>query len=138
MAAILDLTSRIITTQKLAKFWEGAKTKVHEWFYTKDDIDSKVSTLEKAIQDAAASRMSIEIVDAVPSVEDAVANVVYFVPKQDAEQDNVYDQFTLINGKMEALGSTEVQLGNYVRNEDIVEATDDDIDAIFAEAAGEE
>ena len=136
--AVLDLTSKFITTQKLAKFWEGVKTKVHEWFYTKDDIDTKVSALQKAIQDAAAANMSIEIVEAIPSVEDAVPNVVYFVPKTDADQDNVYDQYTLINGAMEPIGSTEVQLGNYVRTEDIVEATDEDIDAIFAEAAGEE
>ena len=122
----------LITTAKLARFWDNVVQNVHNWFYTKDDIDTKVQALEKSILDSAATRMRTEIVDAVPSVETAVENVVYFVPKTDAAQDNIYDQFMLINGKIEALGSTEIQLSEYVKNEDLVEATDEDIDAIFA------
>ena len=114
-----------ITTKNLSRFWEGAKTFLNDIFYTKETIDGKITELNDAIATAAGQHWSTELVDAIPDVETAKSNVIYFVPKTDALQDNVYDQYMLINGAMEALGSTELQMAA---------ATDEEIDALFTEA----
>ena len=111
---------------------------IAENFYTKTVMDEKVSELNTAIAAAASGKITIEIVDAVPTAESAQANILYFVPREgDDTANDVYDQYMLINGAIEAVGSTEVELSGYAKAEDIVIITDEEIDAIFGEEATE-
>lgn len=102
-----------------------------ESVYDKEAIDGKVTTLNEAIAAAAAGNIAISIVDAIPDVESASEKVIYFVPRSEAEDDNVYNEYMLINGSMELLGTTEVDLSGYLKETDVEEITDEEVDAIF-------
>lgn len=53
----------------------------------------------------------IEIVQSVPSR--GLANTIYFVPVTGGTSPNVYDEYMFINGAIEKIGSTEIDLSNY-------------------------
>ena len=99
--------------------------------YNKEAIDEKVTTINEAIAAAATGKITISIVESIPTVETASANVIYFVPKSESAENNVYDEYMLINGAIELIGSTAVDLSGYVKTTDIVEITDEEVDAIF-------
>lgn len=52
-------------------------------------------------------------VDVLPSVEEGKENIIYLVPNTLHGNNNVYDEFLLLNGKWEKLGTTAVDLSPY-------------------------
>ena len=91
-------------------------------YYTKTEIDKKIS-------DAIAGKLKKLAVDALPAIEDADDSTIYLVPNSKTEGNNVRDEYLLINGKFELIGSTEVDLSGYLKVSD--EATEQDIENIF-------
>lgn len=77
---------------------------------------------------AAAGHLEKEIVTAKPADADAADNKIYMVPNGSEEADNIYDEYMKINGKLERIGSTKVDLSNYLQQTDAI--TDAEIDAI--------
>lgn len=47
------------------------------------------------------------IVSALPSTSEAKENVIYMVEKVEADENNSYDEYMLINGKLELIGNTK-------------------------------
>ena len=80
-----------------------------------ETIDGSIA---KQIANAIGSKdkLSKEIVDEIPDPSTASEDVIYLVP---SGTDNVYLQYMLIGGKMIPLGSTETNLSNYVKKDDI-------------------
>lgn len=70
-----------------------------------------------------------EIVTSVAQMTDT--NTIYLIANK-GETNNIYDEYILVNGKPEKVGTTEVDLTNYLKKSDLVELTNDEIDAIFA------
>lgn len=61
-----------------------------------------------ASQIASAGHITKQIVEALPDVESAQENVIYMILSDDPkEDDNVYDEYMLINGALEHIGSTK-------------------------------
>lgn len=58
-----------------------------------------------------------EIVDALPT-ENIDENTIYLVPKTSGSGNDYYDEYLYINGNFEFIGSTQVDLTNYVKNTD--------------------
>lgn len=55
-----------------------------------------------------------EVVNTLPAVADAEENVIYLVPNASStETNNVKDEYMLINGKFELMGTTQVDLSGY-------------------------
>ncbi len=83
--------------------------------------DSKYQTdteVNNAITDALADIVgfSIEIVNTLPATgEDGV---FYFVPNS-GEQNNIYDEYLYVNNAWEKLGTTEIDLSNYLQKTDV-------------------
>ena len=121
--------------QELNTAINNGGTNLSNNYYNKTDIDGKVTSLEGAIAAAAAGKVTVTIVEAVPAVEEAQANVIYFVPREGDVEGNVYDQWMLIDGAMEAVGTTEVNLAEYVKAKDIEIVSDDEIDAMLGAEA---
>lgn len=136
-----NLTNALIT--KLNGIAEGAEVNVQsDWnindsssdafIKNKPSIPTKVSDLtndsnyqtdtevETAITDALAGVVgfSIEIVNSLPATGDA--GVFYFVPNS-GEQDNIYDEYLYVNNAWEKLGTTEIDLSNYLQKTDIAD-----------------
>lgn len=60
-----------------------------------------------AEQISKAGHITKSIVDVLPSVIDAQDNVIYMVTKAEADEDNSYDEYMLINGELELIGNTK-------------------------------
>lgn len=65
--------------------------------YTREETNDLVNSLIK---------VTIELVDRLPSV--GRENVIYFVPKNNVEESNIYDEFVYMNGNWENIGDTEL------------------------------
>ena len=117
-----------------------AKEEVYnkEEVYTKEEIYTKEET-NTIIAAAVANISSLkrEIVDILPA-EDIDENTIYMVPKPSAEGASVqdtdtYNEYMYSNGKWELIGSTQVDLTDYAKVEDIAditEALDKKVDAV--------
>ena len=78
-----------------------------EYFYTKTEVDEKVSNIELAV-----------IVSELP--ETASPNKIYMIPKTTTEDANMFDEYLWVNGAWEYIGSIQAQvdLSNYVKKTD--------------------
>lgn len=73
-------------------------------------VDKKIATAIGGL-----TKLEKEISETVPTVEEARDNVLYLVP---SETEGVYEQWMLIGDEVVSLGSTEVDLSNYVEKVD--------------------
>lgn len=73
--------------------------------------------------------ISFKIVESLP--ESGEGNIIYLVPKTSAETDDVYDEYIWQNSKWERIGSTAVDMSGYVKAEQMVALTKDDVDDIL-------
>lgn len=76
--------------------------------YTKAQTDSAISTAV-----ANADHLKREIVSVLPEVEEADEHTIYMVGTGAGSEDSVYEEYMLINGGFEKIGSSEVDLTNY-------------------------
>lgn len=89
-------------------------------YYTKQQVNSILSEgywdkqqVAQAI--ANVQTMDIIVVQELPPVAQAHQYTIYLVPATDAEQDNVYNEYLVINGEYQLIGSTAVDLSQYVQ-----------------------
>lgn len=71
---------------------------------TKKYVDDIVSTI---------STLSFQVVATLPT-EDIKTNVIYLVPSTTSSGQNIYDEYIYINSAWEKIGSTSVDLSNYL------------------------
>lgn len=71
--------------------------------YTKEEVQSLISAINS---------VTVQKVDSLP--EPGESNVIYLVPKSGSGND-IYDEYIFIDGKPEHIGSTQVDLSNYVQ-----------------------
>lgn len=81
--------------------------------FTKTETETKIS---EAI--AAAEHLKREVVETIPSAEDADAHTIYMVLDADAAGDDKYKEYMLIGGTVTCIGDTTVDLTNYVQKDD--------------------
>lgn len=68
-----------------------------------------------------------EVVSALPTT--GTAGTIYLIAHQHTTQD-IYDEYIYVNGKWEKLGTTDMDLSNYVTKSDIASLTNSEIDSI--------
>lgn len=88
---------------------------------------AKTSDVATALSGA----LSRQIVDSLPSVSDADPTVIYFVPSPSAKEDNIKDEYMLINGKFELIGSTRIDLSGYWSKEELRAMTSAELSEIL-------
>lgn len=66
----------------------------------------------------------------IPTIQ-GEAGVIYLVPKTSAEVGNTYFEYIYNNGSFEKIGDTEIDLSNYLQDEDI--STDASVNAMLVE-----
>lgn len=76
--------------------------------YTKTQTDSAIQTAV-----ANADHLKREIVPSLPEVEEADEHTIYMVGTGDGSEDSAYEEYMLINGGFEKIGTSEVNLTNY-------------------------
>ena len=90
--------------------------------YTKGETDSKIA---EAI--AAAPHLKRQIVEDLPEVGSADANTIYMVPTDGSisdpgEETSHYNEYMLINGAFELIGTSQVDLSGYATETFVTEA----------------
>ena len=83
--------------------------------YTAEETDEKIAEVI-----ANAEHLKREIVEELPLVAEADANVIYMVPSGLTADDNKYYEYILLNGRFEKVGSWEVDLSQYAKTEEVV------------------
>lgn len=78
--------------------------------YTKSQTDSAIQTAV-----ANADHLKREIVEVLPEVDAADENTIYMVGTGDGSEDSAYEEYMLINGGFEKIGSSKVDLTNYAQ-----------------------
>lgn len=71
--------------------------------------------LAKAIE--AINQFNIKILDSLPSTGEA--GTLYFIKKTDPEQGDIYEEYMWLNNAWEKVGSTKIDLSDYVKKADL-------------------
>lgn len=91
-------------------------------YQTKSEVEYTVSEAIKNIQG-----ISYSVVTSLPSTGEA--GVIYLISNSGSNP-NIYDEYIYINDKFEKIGTTAVDLTNYVTNDDLEAITNAEIDTI--------
>lgn len=97
-------------------------------YVTSSDVESILGTkgyqnqqqVTAAITDALGdiTGFRYEIVGSLPPVESGEVGVIYLVSKT-REAGNIYDEYILVNNNYELIGSTDIDLSNYVTTDQL-------------------
>lgn len=133
-----DATPIINKVIALWNFYNDNKDKNYALKSEVVDLD----TLKQVV--AEAPHIKKEKVETLPPEADGVENVLYLVPRSNTEDGDYFDQYLLIDGKWDPIGSTKTNLANYYTKDeaqaaideamagvDIESISNDDIDLLF-------
>ena len=93
--------------------------------YTKGETDSAIATAV-----ANAEHLKRKIVEDLPEPTAADRNTIYMKLNGSGSGQNIYEEYMVINEKWELIGSTAVDLSNYVTNETLIESLASKVDAV--------
>lgn len=85
--------------------------------------DEEIQQIKNKVLDEV-NQFSVEVVSELP-IENINEHTIYFVPKTDAEKEDVYDEYIFVNGDWEHIGTTEVDLSNCYNKTEIDEKMQD-------------
>lgn len=106
-------------------------------YQTSAQVESTISAkgYQTATQVAEAinnsTKISKEIVESLPEVSSAKENVIYMILKDGGTGNDVYDEYMLVNGKLEMVGNSEVDLNGYWNESNLSEISNSEIDNIW-------
>lgn len=104
-------------------------------YQTSSEVQSAISTAttdmatKTYVTQQLANINKKQIVTSTTEMTDA--NTIYLIANSGSEN-NIYDEYIVIDGKAEKVGTTEVDLINYVQDTDLVAITNGEIDDILA------
>ena len=73
--------------------------------------------------------ISFKMVDSLPESGDS--KYIYLLPKTESETQNSYDEYIWYESKWEKIGTTEIDLSDYVKSSDMHEITADEVNTIL-------
>lgn len=99
---------------RIISLLRGIEKATGELVHIDDDTISKNDTYSssKIVSLLADAGFTVSIVDALPQIGDK--KYIYFLPAEDQSQGNVYDEYMYIDNKFEKIGSTSIDLSDYV------------------------
>ncbi len=77
------------------------------------------------------TKISKEIVESLPETSSAKENVIYMILKENGTGSDVYDEYMIVNGKLELVGNSEVDLNGYWNESNLSEMSNSEIDNIW-------
>lgn len=99
---------------RIISLLRGIEKATGELVHIDDDAISKNDTYSssKIVSLLADAGFTVSLVDALPEIGDK--KYIYFLPAEDQSQGNVYDEYMYIDNKFEKIGSTSIDLSDYV------------------------
>lgn len=98
----------------LANYYTKSQT------YTQAEVNALISGIVT---------LNILVVQALPT-QDISTTTIYLVPKQDTGTSDIYDEYLYINNAWELIGTTQIDLSNYVTTTDLSTALADYVTSV--------
>ena len=92
-------------------------------YVKKTDLTEEVKHLIGNIQS-----IDFKVVDSLPQTGDKAT--IYLISDNKGEND-AYDEYIYVNDRFEKIGTTSVDLSDYVKKEDVKSISNEEIDALF-------
>lgn len=98
-------------------------------YYTKSQVYNKTE-VEDLI--SGVKTVKNEVVVTLPDTGES--NIIYLVPRTGGAEPDIHDEYIWVTStsKFEKIGTTQIDLSGYWSNTNLVEATDEQINALFA------
>ena len=98
---------------------QGNKTTVLDSNSTDTQYPAAKTVYDFVIQSIGemAGQLKIEVVSLLPSLGEN--SVIYLVPSEDSEEQNIYNEYLYLNSKWELIGTTKIDLSNYATNSSV-------------------
>lgn len=84
-----------------------------------DYVDNIKQELNSRIDILSSSGLTREIVTELPSVDQANEHVIYMIKASLEDENNIYEEYMIINGQWELIGSSAVDLSGYYTKDEI-------------------
>lgn len=91
--------------------------------YTKEQTDEKIS-----IAIANADHLKRKIVDSIDDIDINNDQYIYLVPNNESTDSNLYDEYLVINKKIEKVGKWSTDLSDYVTNDQLQQELNNKVD----------
>lgn len=141
----MDENATYLDKERTKELWAFLKVELAKKAGTSDladlvDTDLLATTLATAldsyakksdVQAALSGALRCEIVNTLPAVSEADPTVIYFVPSEGGKDDNIKDEYILINGKFELIGTTRIDLSGYWSKTELRAMTAEELSAIL-------
>lgn len=125
-----DLTDEL--KQKILTAGDSSFTGNYDDLTNKPDLTvfAKTTDVNTAINSAVANINKKEIVTSISEMTDV--NTIYLIANE-GTVNNIYDEYIVVNGTPEKVGTTEVDLTGYAKKNDFVAVTNSEIDEMFVD-----
>ena len=80
-------------------------------------VEATNVAIAKAVNEV--NHLKAEVVEALPTPEEAIPNIIYLLAKEGGKEGDSYDEYMFINGKIELIGNTDIDLTNYAKYDDL-------------------
>lgn len=102
-----------------------------------DNLEAALTDIYSYIKEqiAKGKHLSMMVVDTLP--ETGEEDIIYLVPSGMSLDKNTKDEYIYVNGFWELIGSTAIDLSDYVQKSDLQPLTATELDAMIARAKGE-
>jgi deoxyhypusine synthase len=84
-------------------------------------LNKKIKNVEKDILSNNSLHLTRKIVDKVPSAAEADEHTIYLLKKENVTGEDKYEEYMLIDGTIQKIGDTSVDLSNYATIEKLNE-----------------
>lgn len=124
-----DLTDELVT--KINNAGDSSFTGNYNDLTNKPDLTvyAKTTEVEAKINTAVANINKKQVVTSISEMTDT--NTIYLLANQ-GSGNNIYDEYIVVDGTAEKIGTTEVDLSGYLKSTDLVAITNAEIDTIIA------
>lgn len=137
---------KFLDSERVKELWNFIKTELAKKagmsdladYISSDEFDDALADAlanyptKTEVNSALAGAISREVVDVLPSVSEGKTNVIYFIPTTGGtENQNVKDEYMLINDQWEKIGTTRIDLSNYWSKDSLRAMTASELEAIL-------
>lgn len=122
-AVATDIAQALTEYSKTSEVTTAIATALSDYMTTTQVNDA----IARAIADA--HHITFQPVDTLPAT--GTENVIYLVPAEGADEDNVKTEYMWINGKWEILGDTKMDLSGYWSKAELRPITSEELQAII-------
>lgn len=128
LSSKLDEAKELIGIPKTDEKESSGLYKILEEKANSSDVYTKSEILEKFSEIAHLKRVKVNSINDINVNAEDAENIIYMVPTGFQAEDNKYNEYVVIDGIIEKVGTWEVELSDYAKYDDVIELLNKKID----------